>query len=160
MNTRSGSDKQARCSRCGLLCGFRKRARRNGSKLHEIGRTSRELQKLVKEVINNEIRYLALLSCMAVLVSGCNNSYATDDRSKVESGYVRHWWKGRSSFNATAWQGATSCENLPLFCVTSTGTPNAIEPAMRALLNEISTIIGVSLRRHPSWSSGEGLSQH
>ena len=96
---------------------------------------------------------LVLLSCMAVLVSGCNNGYATEDRSKVRVGIVFDiGGKDDRSFNAAAWQGVQrAAKDLPIVLRDiEPGTPNAIEPAMRAFAERnFDLIIGVGFAQAP-----------
>jgi len=96
---------------------------------------------------------LVLLSCMAVLVSGCNNDYATHDPSKVHVGIVFDiGGKDDRSFNAAAWQGVQrAAKDLPIVLRDiEPGTPNAIEPAMRAFAERnFDLIIGVGFAQAP-----------
>jgi basic membrane protein A len=96
---------------------------------------------------------LVLLSCMAVLVTGCNKGYATDDRSKVHVGIVFDiGGKDDRSFNAAAWEGVQRAANdLPIVLRDiEPGTPNAIEPAMRAFAERnFDLIIGVGFAQAP-----------
>jgi len=93
------------------------------------------------------------LSCMAVLVTGCNKGYATDDRSKVHVGIVFDiGGKDDRSFNAAAWQGVQrASKDLPIVLRDiEPGTPNAIEPAMRAFAERnFDLIIGVGFAQAP-----------
>jgi len=96
---------------------------------------------------------LVALSCMAVLVTGCNKGYATDDRSKVHVGIVFDiGGKDDRSFNAAAWQGVQrASKDLPIVLRDiEPGTPNAIEPAMRAFAERnFDLIIGVGFAQAP-----------
>ena len=91
---------------------------------------------------------LALLSMIVVSMSGCNQGYAVDDRSKVHVGIVFDiGGKDDRSFNAAAWQGVQrAAKDLPIVLRDiEPGTPNAIEPAMRAFAER---------------NFGEGLPEH
>ena len=96
---------------------------------------------------------LVALSCMAVLVTGCNKGYATDDHSKVHVGIVFDiGGKDDRSFNAAAWQGVQrASKDLPIVLRDiEPGTPNAIEPAMRAFAERnFDLIIGVGFAQAP-----------
>jgi len=96
---------------------------------------------------------LVALSCMAVLVTSCNKGYATDDRSKVHVGIVFDiGGKDDRSFNAAAWQGVQrASKDLPIVLRDiEPGTPNAIEPAMRAFAERnFDLIIGVGFAQAP-----------
>jgi len=96
---------------------------------------------------------LVALSCMAVLGTGCNKGYATDDRSKVHVGIVFDiGGKDDRSFNAAAWQGVQrASKDLPIVLRDiEPGTPNAIEPAMRAFAERnFDLIIGVGFAQAP-----------
>src|SRR5205085_5088166 len=111
---------------------------------------------------------LALLCVLAlVLTPACNLSKASaDDKSKIHVGIVFDiGGKDDRSFNAAAWVGVkcaetgkrpdgTPCENKkPLDIVlrdVEPGTPNAIEPAMRAFAERnYDLIIGVGFAQAP-----------
>ena len=96
---------------------------------------------------------LVALSCIAVLVTGCNKGYATDDHSKVHVGIVFDiGGKDDRSFNAAAWQGVQrASKDLPIVLRDiEPGTPNAIEPAMRAFAERnFDLIIGVGFAQAP-----------
>ncbi|HJX93663.1 MAG TPA: BMP family ABC transporter substrate-binding protein [Pyrinomonadaceae bacterium] len=103
--------------------------------------------------MRHKLLLLVLLSCMAVLVSGCNKGYATDDRSKVHVGIVFDiGGKDDRSFNAAAWEGVQrAAKDLPIVLRDiEPGTPNAIEPAMRAFAERnFDLIIGVGFAQAP-----------
>jgi len=98
---------------------------------------------------------LSILLCLAaLLVSACNHqSYATDDKSKVHVGIVFDiGGKDDRSFNAAAWQGVQrAAKELPIVLRDiEPGTPNAIEPAMRAFAERgYDLIIGVGFAQAP-----------
>jgi basic membrane protein A len=96
---------------------------------------------------------LALLSLIFVSMSGCNLGYAVDDRSKVHVGIVFDiGGKDDRSFNAAAWQGVQrAAKDLPIVLRDiEPGTPNAIEPAMRAFAERnFDLIIGVGFAQAP-----------
>src|SRR5258707_1436572 len=98
---------------------------------------------------------LSILLCLAaLLVSACNHqSYATDDKSKVHVGIVFDiGGKDDRSFNAAAWQGVQrAAKDFPIVLRDiEPGTPNAIEPAMRAFAERgFDLIIGVGFAQAP-----------
>jgi basic membrane protein A len=96
---------------------------------------------------------IALLLLMGLCVSACNQSYAADDRSKVHVGIVFDiGGKDDRSFNAAAWQGVQrAAKDLPIVLRDiEPGTPNAIEPAMRAFAERnYDLIIGVGFAQAP-----------
>jgi basic membrane protein A and related proteins len=110
---------------------------------------------------------LALLSCSLVAAAGCRRaSYAADDPSKIHVGIVFDiGGKDDRSFNAAAWAGVkcaetgtlpdgrTSCGKPPLGIVlrdVEPGTPNAVEPAMRAFAERgYDLVIGVGFAQAP-----------
>jgi len=98
---------------------------------------------------------LSILLCLAaLLVSACNHqSYAADDKSKVHVGIVFDiGGKDDRSFNAAAWQGVQrAAKELPIVLRDiEPGTPNAIEPAMRAFAErDYDLIIGVGFAQAP-----------
>jgi basic membrane lipoprotein Med (substrate-binding protein (PBP1-ABC) superfamily) len=102
---------------------------------------------------------------MAVLVSGCNKGYATDDRSKVHVGIVFDiGGKDDRSFNAAAWEGVQrAAKDLPIVLRDiEPGTPNAIEPAMRAFAErnfDLNNRRRICAGAHHG-ASGEELSEH
>ncbi|MDQ3819104.1 MAG: BMP family ABC transporter substrate-binding protein, partial [Acidobacteriota bacterium] len=113
---------------------------------------------------------LAALCALAVLLSGpactTKGSSGADDKSKIHVGIVFDiGGKDDRSFNAAAWVGVkcaetgkrpdgTPCDNKkPLNIVlrdVEPGTPNAIEPAMRAFAERnYDLIIGVGFAQAP-----------
>jgi basic membrane protein A and related proteins len=95
---------------------------------------------------------LCLLS--AVLFSACNaQSEAAEDRGKIRVGIVFDiGGKDDRSFNAAAWQGVQrAAKDLPIVLRDiEPGTPNAIEPAMRAFAERgFDLIIGVGFAQAP-----------
>ena len=110
---------------------------------------------------------LALVSCSIVATSACQRAvYAEDDKSKVHVGIVFDiGGKDDRSFNAAAWAGVkcaetgtrpdgkTSCGKPPLGIElrdVEPGTPNAIEPAMRAFAERgYDLVIGVGFSQAP-----------
>ncbi len=99
----------------------------------------------------------ALLVLMAVCLSGCNQGYAADDRSKIHVGIVFDiGGKDDRSFNAAAWEGVQrAAKDLPIVLRDiEPGTPNAIEPAMRAFAEQnYDLIIGVGFAQAPIMES-------
>src|ERR1700730_5182498 len=97
----------------------------------------------------------ALLFCvLALLVSACNpQSYGADDKAKVHVGIVFDiGGKDERSFNAAAWEGVQrAAKELPIVLRDiEPGTPNAIEPAMRAFAERgFDLIIGVGFAQAP-----------
>ena len=96
---------------------------------------------------------ITLLVTMAVSQLGCNRGYAADDRSKIHVGIVFDiGGKDDRSFNAAAWQGVQrAAKDLPIVLRDiEPGTPNAIEPAMRAFAERnFDLIIGVGFAQAP-----------
>src|ERR1041385_4107914 len=108
-----------------------------------------------------------LLACVAVGTSACSRAtYAADDKSRIHVGIVFDiGGKDDRSFNAAAWAGGkcaetgmlpdgkTSCGKPPLGIVLrdiEPGTPNSIEPAMRAFAERgYDLIIGVGFAQAP-----------
>lgn len=95
----------------------------------------------------------ALLTACAFAVAGCHTSAAQDDRSKIHVGIVFDiGGKDDRSFNAAAWQGVQrAAKDLPIVLRDiEPGTPNAIEPAMRAFAERnFDLIIGVGFAQAP-----------
>src|ERR1041385_8517651 len=114
-------------------------------------------------------KLLALISilCLSALaLTSCNRGYAQDDRSNIHVGIVFDiGGKDDRSFNAAAWAGVkcaetgmlpdgkTSCGKPPLGIVlrdVEPGTPNSIEPAMRAFAERgYDLVIGVGFAQAP-----------
>ena len=109
---------------------------------------------------------LTLLACSVMLASACRRvTYAEEDRSKIHVGIVFDiGGKDDRSFNAAAWAGVKCaesgtlpdgrpCGKLPLGIVlrdVEPGTPNAIEPAMRAFAERgYDLVIGVGFAQAP-----------
>ncbi len=97
---------------------------------------------------------LSVLICLAALiVSGCGRSYAADDKSKIHVGIVFDiGGKDDRSFNAAAWEGVQrAAKDFPIVLRDiEPGTPNAIEPAMRAFAERgFDLIIGVGFAQAP-----------
>src|ERR1700730_8220455 len=98
---------------------------------------------------------LASLFCVvALLVSACSSqSYGADDKSKIHVGIVFDiGGKDDRSFNAAAWEGVQrAAKELPIVLRDiEPGTPNAIEPAMRAFAERgYDLIIGVGFAQAP-----------
>src|SRR4029079_3867183 len=96
---------------------------------------------------------LVALSCMAVLVTGCNKGYATDDNSKIHVGIVFDiGGKDDRSFNAAAWQGVKrAAQELPIVLRdVEPGDPTSVEPAIRAFAERgYNLIIGVGFAQTP-----------
>src|SRR4030095_11785032 len=99
----------------------------------------------------------ALLVLMAVCLSGCSQGYAADDRSKIHVGIVFDiGGKDERSFNAARWEGVQrAAKDLPIVLRDiEPGTPNAIEPAMRAFAEQnYDLIIGVGFAQAPIMES-------
>ena len=108
----------------------------------------------------------ALVCFAIVMASACSRAtYAQDDRSKTHVGIVFDiGGKDDRSFNAAAWAGVkcaesgtlpngTNCGKPPLGIVlrdVEPGTPNAIEPAMRAFAERAyDLVIGVGFAQAP-----------
>jgi len=109
---------------------------------------------------------LTLLGCSVMLASACHRvTYAEEDRSKIHVGIVFDiGGKDDRSFNAAAWAGVKCaesgtlpdgrpCGKSPLGIVlrdVEPGTPNAIEPAMRAFAERgYDLVIGVGFAQAP-----------
>src|SRR5678815_3546620 len=101
---------------------------------------------------------LAVLICLLSLAVSCNKqTSAAEDRSKVHVGIVFDiGGKDDRSFNAAAWQGVQrAAKDLPIVLRDiEPGTPNAIEPAMRAFAERnYDLIIGVGFAQAPIMES-------
>ncbi len=96
---------------------------------------------------------VVLLSFVVLMMSGCGQGYAADDKSKIHVGIVFDiGGKDDRSFNAAAWQGVQrAAKDLPIVLRDiEPGTPNAIEPAMRAFAERnYDLIIGVGFAQAP-----------
>lgn len=99
---------------------------------------------------------LLWLLCLlpSVFFSGCGNKgEAAEDRGKIRVGIVFDiGGKDDRSFNAAAWQGVQrAAKDFPIVLRDiEPGTPNAIEPAMRAFAERgFDLIIGVGFAQAP-----------
>jgi len=97
---------------------------------------------------------LAVLMCLLLLAISCNKATpAAEDHSKIHVGIVFDiGGKDDRSFNAAAWQGVQrAAKELPIVLRDiEPGTPNAIEPAMRAFAERhFDLIIGVGFAQAP-----------
>src|SRR5690242_7675051 len=96
---------------------------------------------------------ISILCLLALALTGCNRGYAADDRSKIHVGIVFDiGGKDDRSFNAAAWEGVQrATKDLPIVLRDiEPGTPNAIEPAMRAFAERhFDLIIGVGFAQAP-----------
>lgn len=95
----------------------------------------------------------ALIGLVALVVTGCGDTSASQDPSKIRVGIVFDiGGKDDRSFNAAAWQGVQrAATDLPIVLRDiEPGTPNAIEPAMRAFAERnFDLIIGVGFAQAP-----------
>jgi basic membrane protein A len=96
---------------------------------------------------------LALIVVTTLCLSGCGESTAAEDKGKLKVGIVFDiGGKDDRSFNAAAWQGVQrAAKDLPILLRDiEPGTPNAIEPAMRAFAERnFDLIIGVGFAQAP-----------
>ena len=96
---------------------------------------------------------LLLLVLTPFILSGCGGTSAAEDKSKIHVGIVFDiGGKDDRSFNAAAWEGVQrAAKNLPIILRDiEPGTPNAIEPAMRAFAERhFDLIIGVGFAQAP-----------
>ena len=96
---------------------------------------------------------ILLLVLIALSLSACGEGYATEDRSKIRVGIVFDiGGKDDRSFNAAAWEGVKrAARDFPIVLRDiEPGTPNAIEPAMRAFAERnFDLIIGVGFAQAP-----------
>ena len=96
---------------------------------------------------------VALIGLVALALTGCNDMSASQDPSKIRVGIVFDiGGKDDRSFNAAAWQGVQrAAKDLPIVLRDiEPGTPNAIEPAMRAFAERnFDLIIGVGFAQAP-----------
>src|SRR5215213_9082124 len=101
------------------------------------------------------MKYLlaAVLCLVALFISGCVGASAPEDKSKIKVGIVFDiGGKDDRSFNAAAWEGVQrAAKDLPIVLRDiEPGTPNAIEPAMRAFAERnFDLIIGVGFAQAP-----------
>ncbi|HZN08719.1 MAG TPA: BMP family ABC transporter substrate-binding protein [Pyrinomonadaceae bacterium] len=95
----------------------------------------------------------ALLAFGSLALTGCGDTAASQDPSKIRVGIVFDiGGKDDRSFNAAAWQGVQrAAKELPIVLRDiEPGTPNAIEPAMRAFAERnFDLIIGVGFAQAP-----------
>ena len=96
---------------------------------------------------------LALLVFASLISTGCGSSLAARDPSKIYVGIVFDiGGKDDRSFNAAAWEGVQrAAKDLPIVLRDiEPGTPNAIEPAIRAFAEQkFDLIIGVGFAQAP-----------
>jgi len=97
---------------------------------------------------------LAIALCLvALFLSGCGGTSAAEDKTKIKVGIVFDiGGKDDRSFNAAAWEGVQrAARDLPIVLRDiEPGTPNAIEPAMRAFAERnFDLIIGVGFAQAP-----------
>jgi len=96
---------------------------------------------------------VALIAFVSLALTGCNDTVASQDPSKIRVGIVFDiGGKDDRSFNAAAWQGVQrAAKDLPIVLRDiEPGTPNAIEPAMRAFAERnFDLIIGVGFAQAP-----------
>ena len=99
------------------------------------------------------VALIVLLILMTLALSACSESSASEDRSKIHVGIVFDiGGKDDRSFNAAAWEGVQrAAKDLPIVLRDiEPGTPNAIEPAMRAFAERhFDLIIGVGFAQAP-----------
>ena len=99
------------------------------------------------------IALVALIGLIAAALTGCNDTSASQDPSKIRVGIVFDiGGKDDRSFKAAAWQGVQrAAKDLPIVLRDiEPGTPNAIEPAMRAFAERnFDLIIGVGFAQAP-----------
>ncbi len=98
-----------------------------------------------------------LLVLLSLVLSGCGLSSAAEDPSKIKVGIVFDiGGKDDRSFNAAAWEGVQrAAKDFPIVLRDiEPGTPNAIEPAMRAFAERnFDLIIGVGFAQAPIMES-------
>jgi len=96
---------------------------------------------------------IALIVLVVATFTGCSDTVASQDHSKIRVGIVFDiGGKDDRSFNAAAWQGVQrAAQDLPIILRDiEPGTPNAIEPAMRAFAERnFDLIIGVGFAQAP-----------
>src|SRR5687768_2865080 len=99
------------------------------------------------------VALVALIGLITVVSTGCDETTASQDHSKIRVGIVFDiGGKDDRSFNAAAWQGVQrAAKDLPIVLRDiEPGTPNAIEPAMRAFAERnFDLIIGVGFAQAP-----------
>ena len=116
--------------------------------------------------MTHRVLAFALLGCAVTMASACRRvTYAEEDRSKIHVGIVFDiGGKDDRSFNAAAWAGVKCAEGgtfpdgkgcgKPALGIVlrdvEPGTPNAIEPAMRAFAERgYDLVIGVGFAQAP-----------
>jgi len=116
--------------------------------------------------MTHRVLAFALLACAVTMASACRRvTYAEEDRSKIHVGIVFDiGGKDDRSFNAAAWAGVKCAEGgtfpdgkgcgKPALGIVlrdvEPGTPNAIEPAMRAFAERgYDLVIGVGFAQAP-----------
>jgi len=96
---------------------------------------------------------VVVMGLIAASLTGCSDTAASTDPSKIRVGIVFDiGGKDDRSFNAAAWQGVQrAAKDLPIVLRDiEPGTPNAIEPAMRAFAERnFDLIIGVGFAQAP-----------
>lgn len=96
---------------------------------------------------------IAVVALASLVFTGCTDTSASQDSSKIRVGIVFDiGGKDDRSFNAAAWQGVQrAAKDLPIVLRDiEPGTPNAIEPAMRAFAERnFDLIIGVGFAQAP-----------
>ena len=99
------------------------------------------------------VALVALVILGTMPLSGCGGTAAAEDPSKIKVGIVFDiGGKDDRSFNAAAWEGVQrAAKDLPIVLRDiEPGTPNAIEPAMRAFAERnFDLIIGVGFAQAP-----------
>src|ERR1700752_4809680 len=107
-----------------------------------------------------KIGFVALIASLllaTVLLSGCGGTFAAEDTSRIKVGILFDiGGKDDRSFNAAAWEGVQrAAKDLPIVLRDiEPGTPNAIEPAMRAFAERnFDLIIGVGFAQAPIMES-------
>ena len=97
--------------------------------------------------------FVVVMGLIAASLTGCSDTAASTDPSKIRVGIVFDiGGKDDRSFNAAAWQGVQrAAKDLPIVLRDiEPGTPNAIEPAMRAFAERnFDLIIGVGFAQAP-----------
>jgi basic membrane protein A and related proteins len=96
---------------------------------------------------------VVFIALTSLLLSGCGGSSAAEAPNKIKVGIVFDiGGKDDRSFNAAAWEGVQrAARDLPIILRDiEPGTPNAIEPAMRAFAERnFDLIIGVGFAQAP-----------
>src|SRR4026208_1385701 len=100
---------------------------------------------------------VVFIALTSLLLSGCGGTSAAEDSSKIKVGIIFDiGGKDDRSFNAAAWEGVQrAARDLPIVLRDiEPGTPNAIEPAMRAFAERnFDLIIGVGFAQAPIMES-------